>query len=246
MPAPWPEPGAELADVVVAIDGPSGSGKSSVSRDVARALGLRYLDTGAMYRAVTWAVLRAGVPLDDVESVVKVASTVRLEVATDPDEPGVRVDGQDVTAAIRGSAVTAAVSAVSAVPAVREHLVAIQRGFGEAEGGIVVEGRDIGSTVFPQARLKVYLTARDEVRSDRRSTEHQVTGAGSVDPGEVLADLRRRDGLDSNRAVSPLTRAPDAVVVDTSELSQPEVVERVLELIGAAVAAGGPDDGMDA
>lgn len=216
---------------VVALDGPSGTGKSSVARTLARALGACYLDTGAMYRAVTWAVLRAGVDLYDTEAVADIAGKVRLEITTDPDEQRVEVDGERVDREIRSQQVTAAVSAVSAVPAVRSSLVATQREIvAEALSrcGIVVEGRDIGTVVTPDAPLKVYLTASAEERAARRSRQDGRTGVGQVE--EVREAMRRRDAFDSGRADSPLRAAEDAVEVDTTHLSLVEVVERLVRL----------------
>jgi len=217
---------------IVAIDGPSGSGKSTVSRFLAEQLGWRYLDTGAMYRAVTWAVLQAGVSPEDAAGVGLVARRVIVTVSTDPRTPGTSVDGVSVDAAIRTPSVTSAVSAVSAVPEVRTLLVAQQRRLAEA-GAIVVEGRDIGTVVAPDATVKVYLTAAAEVRAGRRSAE---TGSAR---NEVAADLSRRDGLDSTRAHSPLAAAPDALVLDTSELGIAEVVGRLVALVGERAGAGG-------
>ncbi|MEO3748647.1 (d)CMP kinase [Plantactinospora sp. B5E13] len=216
---------ARTGRCVVAVDGPSGSGKSTVSRRLASALGARYLDTGAMYRAVTWAVLRSGVDLENAESVTKVAGEVDLKIGVDPEAPSVTADGIAVDRDIRGPEVTAAVSAVSAVPAVREILVALQRQIIEAAGRIVVEGRDIGSVVAPDADLKVYLTASAEARAQRRSTEN------AADLAVTAADLARRDRLDSTRAADPLRQAPDAVVLDTTELGIDEVVARLRDLL---------------
>jgi cytidylate kinase len=211
---------------VVAVDGPSGSGKSTVSRRLAEALGAAYLDTGAMYRAVTWAVLDAGVDPSDAAAVAAVCARVRLEIGTDPGRQHVRVDGVAVEGPIRGVEVTAAVSAVSAVPAVRAALVARQREIIAAAGRIVVEGRDIGTVVAPDADLKVYLTASVDERARRRSDENRV------DVDTTAADLRRRDKLDSTRAADPLRRAPDAVELDTTRLGIDEVVSRLRELLG--------------
>lgn len=216
---------ARTGRCVVAVDGPSGSGKSTVSRRLASAVGARYLDTGAMYRAVTWAVLRSGVDPENAESVTKVASEVDLKIGVDPEAPSVTADGIAVDRDIRGPEVTAAVSAVSAVPAVREILVALQRQIIEAAGRIVVEGRDIGSVVAPDADLKVYLTASAEARAQRRSTEN------AADLVATAADLARRDRLDSTRAADPLRQAPDAVVLDTTELGIDEVVARLRDLL---------------
>ena len=206
---------------VVAIDGPAGTGKSTVARELSRRLGLRHLDTGAMYRAVTWAVLDAGIDPADAEGAAGIARTARLDL----DEGGVRVDGHDVTGAIRGPAVTAAVSAVSAHPDVRAALVARQREWVTSHGGGVLEGRDIGTVVFPDAELKLYLTASPVVRAARRAAE------SGGDVHSVAADLARRDRADSSRAASPLQEAADAVVLDTSDLTPEAVVERILHLL---------------
>jgi cytidylate kinase len=216
---------------VVAVDGPSGSGKSTVSRRLASALDARYLDTGAMYRAITWAVLRAEVDPFDAEAVVKIAGEVDLAIGVEPDAPWVSVDGITVDQEIRGPAVTAAVSAVSAVPAVRELLVAMQRGIISATERIVVEGRDIGSVVVPDADLKVYLTASADARARRRSTEY------ATDVTATAADLARRDRLDSTRAADPLQQASDAVVLDTTALNVDEVVTRLRDLLNGKVDA---------
>jgi cytidylate kinase len=223
------------APLVVAIDGPSGSGKSSVSRRAASRLGLAYLDTGAMYRALTLAVLRAGL---DGEAPggedVAVTAAAQVRSVTDPAAPALLLDGEDVEPEIRGAEVTRAVSAVSALPAVRHALVERQRELIDEAlrdaGGIVVEGRDIGSVVVPHAPLKVYLTASDEIRAARRGAQDRKAGRAS-DPDAVLADVRRRDRLDSTRKVSPLHAAADALVVDTDDLSVDAVLERLLELV---------------
>jgi cytidylate kinase len=231
---------------VVAVDGHSGSGKSSVSRGVARALGLRYLDTGAMYRAVTWAVLRAGTDLADPAAIARTAAVADLAWSTDPDESRVEVDGTDVSAAVREPDVTRAVSAVAAVPAVRARLVELQRrAVADAAAlgrGIVVEGRDIGTVVLPDADLKVWLVADPQVRAERRAAED--VAAGRITEGEaraaveaVAADLARRDAADSGRSASPTTRADDAVVVDATHLTLDEVVAAVAALVRERVAA---------
>jgi CMP/dCMP kinase len=209
---------------VVALDGPSGTGKSTVARRLAAALGARYLDTGAMYRAATLAVLDAGVPADDRDRMRDVALAGRIDISTDPDAPSVSLDGRVVDGPIRSAEVTARVSAVSALPEVRARLVAQQRDI-IGGGGIVVEGRDIGSAVWPAAELKVYLTATAEARARRRAGE--LTGS---DLAAVAADIDRRDRLDSTRAASPLTQVADAVVVDTTYLSIDEVVKQLVDL----------------
>ncbi len=218
--------------LVIAIDGPAGSGKSSVSKAVASRLGLSYLDTGAMYRAVTWAVLHAGVDPDDVGAVVALMegeSAPVIESGTDPTNPTILVDGTDVAAPIRGDEVTAAVSAVSAVPVVRQQLVQLQRKHAAESGpGIVVEGRDIGSVVLSDAPLKVFLTADPSVRAQRRAAETNASDAGSISATESA--LRTRDAKDSTRAVSPLTRADGAIEIDTTDLSFDQVVDAVVAL----------------
>ena len=211
--------------LVIAVDGPSGSGKSSVSREVARRLGLEYLDTGAMYRAATLAVLRAEISLQDTLAVIETVEKADIAISTDPRSPGVTLDGADVSGPIRSSEVTAAVSAVSAVPAVRVRLVDLQREL-IGDGGVVVEGRDIGSVVWPGARPKIYLTASAETRARRRAGE---LGA-SADLAAVAADIDRRDRLDSSRAASPLARAEDAIEVDTTHLGIDQVVQRLVDI----------------
>jgi cytidylate kinase len=217
------------------MDGPSGTGKSTVSRRLATACGAAYLDTGAMYRALTLAVLRAGLDgTDPAAGEVAVSAVTDLESVTDPAAPAIRLAGEDVEAEIRGPEVTAAVSAVSALPAVRSALVDRQRALIAAAlagcGGIVVEGRDIGSVVVPDAPLKVYLTASEEVRAARRGVQDRKAGR-SADLGTVLADVRRRDRLDSTRKTSPLHAAPDALVLDTDELSVDDVLAELLRLV---------------
>lgn len=212
----------------IAIDGPAGTGKSSVSRGLARALGARYLDTGAMYRIVTLGVLRAGVSLDDPAAIAAVE--VPVSVGYDPDEDRAYLGDEDVSAEIRGDRVTGAVSAVSAVPEVRTRLVALQRELAAGTGNVVVEGRDIGTVVLPGADVKIFLTASAETRARRRNDQNVAAGAADDYEG-VLADVRRRDHLDSTRATSPLRAAEDALVVDTSEMTQNEVVAHLLDLV---------------
>lgn len=220
---------------VIALDGPSGSGKSTVARGVARSLGWRYVDTGSSYRAATLAVLRAGVDLSDSEAIEKVVRAAEIELRTDPDAIGTSLDGADVSADIRGPEVTAAVSAVSAVPAVRTMLVELQRRAAGAEHA-VVEGRDIATTVLPDAAVKVYLDASPEVRAQRRASDADagVLASGSDVRAAVAQDLARRDRLDSTRVASPLQAAPDAVHLDSSTMDAAAVVERVLDLARSA------------
>ena len=215
--------------VVVAIDGPSGSGKSSTSRGVATRLGLRYLDTGAMYRAMTWWMLRHEVPVDDPAAVAARCGEPVIESGTDPAGPTISVDGRDVAAAIRTPEVTAVVSAVSAVPQVRARLLDLQhRAIDRAldQGGIVVEGRDIGSVVAPDAEVKIYLTADAGARAARRAAEE-----GGSDVGATESSLLARDRIDSTRTVSPLTMAEGAVHVDTTPYTLEEVVDLIVGLV---------------
>lgn len=207
---------------VIAIDGPAGSGKSTVAKAVARRLGLEYLDTGAMYRAVAFAAISGGVDVEDEDRVADIAERARIDV----DDTGVRVDGVDATIEIRGPEVTRAVSLVAANPKVRAALRDQQRAWARRRGGGVLEGRDIGTVVFPDAMLKVYLTADPEVRAARRTKE--VT---DLSYEMVAADIARRDALDSGRRHDPLAEAADAVHVDTSGLTIDDVVDRILELL---------------
>lgn len=209
--------------LVIAIDGPAGAGKSTVGKAVARRLGLEYLDTGAMYRAVALAALRRGIPVTDDDAVAELARSLDLSVGED----GVVVDGVDATREIRSREVTDAVSAVAANTPVREELRARQRQWADERGGGVIEGRDIGSVVFPDAVLKLYVTASPRVRAARRVAEL----GGDVD--DIAASIAERDRRDMERADGPLRTAEGAIVVDTSELSIDEVVDRILELLPA-------------
>ncbi len=211
----------------MALDGPSGTGKSTVARRLAERLSARYLDTGAMYRAATVATLRAGVDLDDGAAVTGVVELAKIEISTDPAAVSVQLDGEAVDTEIRSAETTAAVSAVSAVSAVRAQLVAAQREL-IGDGGIVVEGRDIGSVVWPTARPKVYLTASPEARAGRRA------GELGADVAAIAADIARRDRLDSSRAASPLLQSADAIELDTTHLNVDEVVDRLVQLAIAA------------
>lgn len=217
--------GRSTGRVVVAVDGPSGSGKSSTSREVAVRLGLRYLDTGAMYRAMTWWMLQHRVAVNDSDAVAAHADQPLLVLGTDPRAPRVTVDGTDVAGPIRGAEVTGAVSAVSAIPQVRERLLHEQQAIIGA-GGIVVEGRDIGTVVAPDADVKVFLTADPEARATRRTAEQR----GS-DVAATQQDLVRRDTIDSGRATSPLAMAVDARHIDTTPYTLAEVVDQVVALV---------------
>ena len=206
---------------VIAIDGPAGAGKSTVARALAARLGLEYLDTGAMYRAVTYAAMRRGIDTTDLDRVAELAEEITLEVG----EHGVLVDGVDATVEIRSHEVTTAVSAVAANSVVRAELVKRQRNWANQRGGGVLEGRDIGSVVFPDAELKLYLTASPRVRAERRVAE----AGGNVD--EIEAAILKRDGYDSSRADSPLVEADGSIVGDTTGLSIDAVLERIEHLL---------------
>lgn len=226
-------PGARPApvdDVMVAIDGPAGSGKSTVAHAVAERTALRYLDTGSTYRALTLALLRLGTPVDDPEAVAAAARGVGLSLELDP-QPGavsrVLLDGEPVDSELRSPEVNAAVSTVSAVPAVRDQIVALQRSVME-RGGVVAEGRDIGTVVCPAADVKVFLTASAAERARRR--------AGAGGPAESAQQVARRDYLDSTRGTSPTKASADAVVIDTTDLSIDDVVAAVVRLVEAARA----------
>lgn len=214
--------------IVVAVDGPSGSGKSSVSRGIAGRLGLRYLDTGSMYRAMAWWMAEQGVDVHDPDAVAAACGQPRIEAGTDPEAPTITVDGRDVAGPIRTREVTSIVSPVSAVPAVRTRLVALQR---EAigAGGIVVEGRDIGTVVAPDAAAKIFLTALPEVRARRRAAE--LSADPTVDATITLTELRNRDAIDTQRAASPLLKAADAVEIDASERSLDEVISAAVDVV---------------
>lgn len=226
-----------MRPAVIAVDGPAGSGKSSVCRAVADRLGLRYLDTGAMYRAMTWAMLDADVDVDDPQAVAAAIDAVSIISGTDPLAPTIHVGSTDVAGPIRGDEVTGAVSAVSAVPQVRERLVAIQRqevvDALAAGVGIVVEGRDITTVVLPDADLKVFITADPDVRAKRRAAQDVDLGKEAVDVAATQSALIARDAKDSGRATSPLAVADDAVVVDTTHMTLAEVVDHVVALAAA-------------
>ncbi|MFE2046044.1 (d)CMP kinase [Streptomyces sp. NPDC059477] len=219
--------------VIVAIDGPSGTGKSSTSKAVATQLGLRYLDTGAQYRAITWWMVSNGIDVDDPAAIAAAAGKPDIVSGVDPAEPTIEVDGVDVAGPIRTQDVTSKVSAVSAVPEVRARITELQRSIASgADGGIVVEGRDIGTTVLPDADLKVFLTASAEARAARRSGE--LKGADLNATREALV---RRDAADSGRKTSPLAKAADAVEVDTTALTLAQVIECVVTLVEEKRAA---------
>lgn len=224
--------------MIIAIDGPSGAGKSTVAKAVAKKLGFSCLDTGAMYRAVAWRALQNGVALDDDAALGEIARTYDIEfghVEGDPVPKRVFIGGAEVTDAIRTAEIDKAVSPTSAAPSVRAALVDQQRRIGNA-GDYVVEGRDIGTVVFPNAEVKVFLTASDEERAHRRVRQNVDRGIGSIDYDEVLADLRRRDEHDSNRATSPLRPAEDAVHLDSTGTYIEDVIDQICALANEARA----------
>ena len=214
--------------VAVAVDGPSSSGKSSTARAVAQRLGWNYVDTGAMYRALTWWLLGQGVDVSTPDAVSARAAEPEITISVDPAASAVFIDGVDVSAEIRDPEVTSSVSAVSAVPAVRSRLVEIQREVME-RGPVVVEGRDIGTVVAPDAAVKVFLVASSEIRAQRRAAEWATDHDVTVE--RTAAMLDQRDRLDSTRELSPLTQADDAVVIDSTLMTLEQVIDRVIELV---------------
>ena len=211
--------------LVIAIDGPSGSGKSSTSRGVATKLGLSYLDTGSMYRAVTWYMLTNDIDIKNAEAVEQALPDANIQIGTNPKAPEIWVGDTDVSGPIRGPEVTGAVSVISAIPAVRAKLVQIQQHVASTcDAGVVVEGRDIGTVVLPNATLKIYLTADGSARATRRASEQ------GVDPQATAASLQARDIADSTRTVSPLEKADDAIVVDSTDMTLGQVIDHICEL----------------
>lgn len=216
--------------LILAVDGPSGTGKSTTCRALAKQLGAKYIDTGAMYRVATLAVLRAGVDPQSTDEVIAVTRELPLTVLDDPDSTEVLLGGEDVSSEIRGPEVTRNVSAVSAIPQVRENLVALQRNLARDAHRAIVEGRDIGTVVLVDAPAKAFMTASAEVRAKRRF-DQDIEAGREADFATVLADVQRRDELDSSRATSPLKPADDAVIIDTSDMSREDVLGALVELI---------------
>lgn len=223
--------------MIIAIDGPSGAGKSTLGRMLARALNLLYIDTGAMYRAVALAVINSGVSMNDTAAVAAVASRASLALEGDPDSLQVLLDGRDVSAEIRNEDVSHTSSVISTIPEVRRILVERQREMGARGNGVVLEGRDIGTIVFPNADFKFFLTAGPEARAARRYEEDRLRDRVSTYE-ETLADINRRDRRDSTRADSPLAIAPDAIVIDSTELAIEEVFERMMAEIRERQTSG--------
>lgn len=216
--------------LILAVDGPSGTGKSTTCRELAKRLDAKYIDTGAMYRVATLAVLRAGVDPADTPAVIDVTASLPLSVSDDPDSAQVLLAGEDVSTEIRGPEVTANVSAVSAIPQVRENLVALQRKLARRAHRAVVEGRDIGTVVLVDAPAKAFMTASAQVRAQRRYEQDKAAGR-ATDFNTVLADVQRRDALDSSREVSPLRPAEDAEIIDTSGMTREEVLDELIRVI---------------
>jgi CMP/dCMP kinase len=225
-----------MRKLIIAIDGPVGSGKSTLARRVAELMDYIYIDTGAMYRAVALKAERRGVPFDAADQLTSLASDTRIDLRAEDDGQRVFLDGEDVTASIRTPEVSQGASKVAVVSGVRHVLVAEQRRAG-AQGGVVMEGRDIGSVVFPEAELKIFLTASPETRAARRWREHQQKG-DAIDLPRTLEEIRERDRRDSERASSPLIRAKDAVVVDSTAMDPEEVARLVVMLAQNQAAAG--------
>ena len=227
--------------LILAVDGPSGTGKSTTCRARAKRLEAKYVDTGAMYRVATLAVLRAGVDPADTEAVIAATADLPLEVSDDPDSTQVIFDGEDVSRVIREDEVTRNVSAVSAIPEVRQNLVELQRKLSAQAHRAIVEGRDIGTVVLADAPAKAYMTASAEVRAQRRHDQNLAAGIES-DFDTVLADVERRDAADSSRATSPLRPAEDAVLVDTSEMTREEVLDALIAVVKESAAKEASND----
>ena len=227
-----------MRKLIIAIDGPVGSGKSTLARRVAEMMGYVYVDTGAMYRAVALKALRRGISLDSSDDLVSLARDTHIDSRAQEGAQQVFLDGEDVTAAIRGPEVSQAASKVAVVGGVRHGLVAEQRRAGE-QGGVVMEGRDIGSVVFPDADLKIFLTASPEIRADRRWREHQQKG-DAIDLARTLEEIHERDRRDRERTTSPLVQARDAVVVDSTAMEPEEVARLVVMLASEHKAASAP------
>ena len=215
---------------IIAIDGPVGAGKSTIAKTLARRLGYLFINTGAMYRAVAWKALNDGIALDDTERIGQLANDSLIELAGTVDAMRLLIDGRDITEAIAAPHISQAASVVSAIPAVRRALVARQQEMGRA-GGVVMEGRDIGTQVFPAAEIKIYLDATSEARAERRFAEDQSRGVAVASLDQMRAEIEERDTRDKTRADSPLEQARDAIYIDSSAMTIEQVVERILNLV---------------
>lgn len=220
--------------LIIAIDGPAGAGKSSVARKLARQLDYLFINTGAMYRAVAWKAQQSGIPLDDIERIGRLARESRIELTGPVDSTRVLIDGEDISESITSPQVSQAASVVSAIPAVRRALVARQQQMG-SEGGVVMEGRDIGTMVFPDADIKIYLDASSEARSRRRFDEDTARGIAVASIERMRSEIEERDLRDKSRDDSPLLQAEDAIYIDSSGLSIEEVVVRILGAVSSKV-----------
>jgi len=224
---------AEGRRLIIAIDGPAGAGKSTIAREIARRLGYLFINTGAMYRAIAWKALAAGIALEEADEVGALARHAVIELSGPVDALEVEIDGQVVTRAIVTPEISRAASIVSAIPAVRRALVAQQQALG-AEGGVVMEGRDIGTHVFPNADIKVFLDATAEARARRRWLEEQRRGPTSLPLAQIQVEIEERDARDRSRADSPLVQAADALYLDSSEMTIEDVIEAILACLPAA------------
>ncbi|HZS05110.1 MAG TPA: (d)CMP kinase [Blastocatellia bacterium] len=222
--------------MIIAIDGPAGAGKSTVAKELARRLGYLYIDTGAMYRAVAWQALRDGLALEDTERISRIAEQLRIELAGSVDDMQVIIGGVNISGEIRTPQVSQAASIVSAIPAVRRALVARQQEMGRV-GNVVMEGRDIGTVVFPGAEAKFYLDASTEARAQRRFSEDRARGVAVKSLDAMQQEIESRDRRDKTRDDSPLTQAPDAIHIDSSEATADQVVEQILSIVQTKLAA---------